>query len=103
MHARAAVEEHFKSKPDVYINVGHVHAGAKKVALSAVDRALSEARLNDESTWRSDPQPICEAHGLRILACDDCCAVIADEAHHMSVDDRHSWAVANVYTAKSTW
>lgn len=103
VHARAAVEEHFKSKPDVYINVGHVFAGAQKAAKSAADRALSEARLNDESTWRADPQPVCEAHGLRILGCDDCCSLIFTEADYMSVDDRHSWASHNVYAAKSSW
>jgi hypothetical protein len=57
----------------------------------------------DESSWKSDPQPVCEEHGLRILGCDDCCSLIFHQAGHMREDDRHSWAMANVYKAKEAW
>lgn len=57
----------------------------------------------DESSWKSDPQPVCEEHGLRILACDDCCSLIFHQAGHMRDDDRHSWAMVNVYKAKEAW
>ena len=57
----------------------------------------------DESGWRSDPQPICEEHDLRILECLDCCSLIFAQADYMRVDDRHSWAMAHVYKAKEAW
>lgn len=101
--AREAVEEHFKLKPDTYLNVGHVLSGAKRAALKQAERLVSEARLMDEANWRSDPQPVCEEHGLRILSCDDCCSLIHHQAGHMRDDDRHSWAMAHVYKAKEAW
>lgn len=101
--AREAVEEHFRSKPDVYLNVGHVLAGAKRAALAQAERLVAQARVLDESEWRSDPQPICEPHDLRILKCDDCCSLIHYQAGHMRDDDRHSWAMTHVYKAKELW
>jgi hypothetical protein len=101
--AREAVEEHFKLKPDVYLNVGHVLAGAKRAALRQAERLVSEARLMDEADWKSDPQPVCEEHSLRILDCDDCCSLIFVQAGHMRDDDRHSWAMSHVYKPKEAW
>jgi hypothetical protein len=101
--AREAVEEHFKLKPDVYLNVGHVLAGAKRAALRQAERLVSEARLMDEADWKSDPQPVCEEHSSRILECDDCCSLIFVQAGHMRDDDRHSWAMSHVYKAKEAW
>jgi hypothetical protein len=69
-------------------------------ARSQPGRVLGE---DDESSWASDPQPVCEDHGLRILACDDCCSLIHHQAGYMGADDRHSWAMANVYKAKEAW
>jgi hypothetical protein len=57
----------------------------------------------DESGWRSDPQPVCEEHGLTILRCDDCCKLLHYQAGWMDADARHSWAVANLYQAKELW
>lgn len=63
----------------------------------------SSDRVLEEADWRSDPQPVCEEHNLRILECLDCCSLIFVQADHMSVDDRHSWAMANVYKPKEAW
>jgi hypothetical protein len=57
----------------------------------------------DESGWRSDPQPVCEEHDLRILECLDCCSLIFAQADYMRIDDRHSWAMTHVYKAKEAW
>ena len=95
-HAREAVEEHFREKPDTYLNVGHVVKGAKKFAERDAEKALSMERGMDESQWRSDPQPICREHSLRITKCEACCDVLAEKSW-WSVDDRHVWAVKNVY------
>ena len=103
LFAREAIEEHFRSKADTYLNVGHVLAGAKRAALRQAEKLLAEARIMDEAEWRSDPQPICEEHDLRILSCDDCCSLIHHQAGHMRDDDRHSWAMAHVYKAKEAW
>jgi hypothetical protein len=101
--AREAIEEHFRSKADTYLNVGHVLAGAKRAALRQAEKLVAEARIMDEANWRSGPQPICEEHDLRILSCDDCCSLIHHQAGHMREDDRHSWAMAHVYKAKEAW
>ena len=63
---------------------------------------VSEIEL-EEAGWVSDPQPICEAHDLRILSCDECCSLIHYEAGFMSDVARHSWAMTNVYKAKQLW
>jgi hypothetical protein len=63
----------------------------------------ADAAELDEGDWRSDPQPVCEEHGLRILSCDDCCSLIFHEAGFMRDDARHSWAMTNVYKAKEAW
>lgn len=57
----------------------------------------------DEAGWRSDPQPVCEAHDLRILKCDDCCSLLFVETDYMRDVERHSWAMNNVYKAKQLW
>jgi len=96
VHAREAVEEHFRERPDTYLNVGHVVKGAKKFAERDAEKTASADRSLDESTWRSDPQPICRAHDLPITECYDCCDVLA-EKWYWKADERHSWAVANLY------
>jgi hypothetical protein len=71
-----------------------------------VRRARSQPgsdRVLEEADWGSDPQPICEAHDLRILECLDCCSLIFAQADYMRIDDRHSWAMAHVYKAKELW
>lgn len=103
VYATEAVEEHFRQKPDVYLNVGHVVAGAKRAKSKADEQLVSEARQLEEADWVSEPQPICEEHNLRILDCLDCCSLIFAQADYMRVDDRHSWAMTHVYMAKEAW
>ena len=75
---------------------------AKAKPASAVMYLQDEADL-DESGWKSDPQPVCEEHGLRILRCDDCCKLLHYQAGWMDADARHSWAMTNVYKPKEAW
>ena len=103
VYATEAVEEHFRTKPDTYLNVGHVVAGAKRAALRDQENLVSEARNLEESDWKSDPQPICEEHNLRIVECFDCCMRIFENADDMNPDNRHSWAMAHVYKPKEAW
>jgi hypothetical protein len=100
VHAREAVEAHFREKPDTYLNVGHVVKGAKRFAERDAERSLSADRSMDESTWRSDPQPVCRDHGLLITKCDACCDVLS-EKWFWKADERHAWAVKNLYRAES--
>ena len=51
----------------------------------------------------SSPEPVCEAHGLRITRCVPCCVRIYEGAGAMTEGARHSWAMANVYKAKEAW
>jgi hypothetical protein len=97
-HAREAVEDHFREKPDTYLNVGHVVKGAKRFAERDAEKLLMLERGMDESGWRSDSQPICREHQMPITSCYPCCDVLA-EKQFWGVDERHSWAVANLYKA----
>ena len=65
-------------------------------AIAELNRLLKHSEL-DESTWRSDPEPICAAHMLQITRCDACCDVLARESRRLDRDQLHEWAVANVY------
>ena len=56
-----------------------------------------------ENEGPSSPEPVCEAHGLRITRCAPCCVTIFEEAGFMGDVERHSWAVANVYKPKEAW
>jgi hypothetical protein len=73
------------------------HILAKMQAAVAELNALLRQNVSDESTWRSDPEPICKAHLTKITRCDPCCDVLAHQAAHLHGDRLHSWAVANVY------
>jgi hypothetical protein len=103
VYASEAVEEHFREKPDTYLNVGHVVAGAKRAAKRDQENMVAQARELEESDWRADPQPICEEHSLRILECLECCNRIFEQADDMNADNRHSWAMAHVYKPKEAW
>lgn len=75
--ARLAVEEHFATRPDTYLSVGHVVAGAKKVAVSEGDSVAGTDRRENEKGWRSDPCPVC-IHGVGLIRCDTCCDLLGE-------------------------
>jgi len=89
--AESAVYEFFKGSTSEYLQPGHiVKAVGEKV------KAQLQRDYLDESDWRSDPQPICRDHNLPITECYPCCDVLA-EKWFWGVDERHEWAVANLY------
>lgn len=49
----------------------------------------------------SEPQPVCEAHGLQIMDCQVCIGLLITEAGHLSHDRLHEWAKQNIYAADS--
>ena len=49
------------------------------------------------------PEPICDTHSRKIISCVTCCVLIWETVGLLDVDDRHSWAVSNVYKAKELW
>lgn len=73
------------------------HILAKTPSAVAELNALLRQNVSDESTWRSDPEPICKAHMTKITRCDPCCDVLAHQAGHLYGDRLHAWAVAHVY------
>lgn len=95
--AKQAVEDHFATKPDTYIKVGHVLQGAKKYTERQAELSISKQRELEESEWSGDPQPVCSAHSKKILECDACCDVLFWQVGHWARDERHDWAVANIY------
>ena len=101
--ARQAVEEHFATKPDTYLKVGHVFQGAKKVSERKAELSSSEQRALEESSWKVSPQPICKEHSELITKCDPCIDILAWQVEHMNRDDKHAWAVRNLYKPESEW
>lgn len=95
--AKQAVEEHFAAKPDTYIKVGHVLQGAKKFMERQAELSQSKQRELEESEWIGDPQPVCKEHSLKILECDTCCDAIFWQVGHWGREERHDWAVKNIY------
>jgi hypothetical protein len=73
------------------------HVLGKMASAVAELNALLRENVSDESTWKSDPEPICKEHLTRITRCDDCCDVLRFQVGHLRGDDLHRWAVANLY------
>lgn len=76
-----------------YLEPRHIIAKARDARIF-LDQ--SAPRAMDESTWRSDPEPICVPHGERITKCKTCYMRLYEATDHMKVDDRHRWAMANI-------
>lgn len=101
--ARQAVEEHFATKPDTYLKVGHVLQGAKKASERKAELSSSEQRALEESNWTVSPQPVCKEHSELITKCYTCIDILAWQVEHMNRDEKHAWAVANLYKPESEW
>jgi hypothetical protein len=89
--AESAVYDFFKTTPDDYLQPGHVVKAVGEMVKFALQQEFT-----DESGWRSDPQPVCRDHDMPITECYPCCDVLA-EKWFWGVDERHQWAVANLY------
>lgn len=101
--ARQAVEEHFATKPDTYLKVGHVLQGAKKVSERKAELSSSEQRALEEAEWKVSPQPVCKEHSELITKCYTCIDILAWQVGHMNRDDKHDWAVRHIYKPESEW
>jgi hypothetical protein len=73
------------------------HVLGKMQAAVAELNALLRQNVSDESTWRSDPEPVCREHLTRITRCDACCDVLRHQVPHLRYEDLHRWAVAHLY------
>jgi hypothetical protein len=98
VHARIAVDEHFATKPETYLIVGHVVAGAKKQAEREASGVESQQRSLEESDWKADPCPIC-IHDVAIVRCDECCATLADEVSNLTGQRLFTWVDENLLKA----
>lgn len=84
----------------------NVHQVAPKHILAKKDLAVGELNAlirsdSGEDGWRSEPQPVCEAHGLKIMKCDRCIDLLVHQAGHLSHDRLHAWAKQHIYAANS--
>ena len=89
---RALVMARQDEKVD-YLEPKHIVARARDARM-AIDRG-PEARA-EEAKWRSDPEPVCVPHGLRITKCVPCVALLVKHTDGMSIDARHRWAMQNI-------
>jgi hypothetical protein len=73
------------------------HVLGKMASAVAELNALLRQNVMDESTWLSDPEPVCKEHLMKITRCDFCCDVLMHQVGHLRGDELHRWAVANLY------
>ncbi len=88
-----------KARQDPYVGwlePRHLVGKARDAIIEINDEALLVARKADDD-GRAEPEPKCEAHGIRITTCKPCCARLATEAQHLSGNRLHDWAVENIY------
>jgi hypothetical protein len=83
-----------------------IHQVQPKHILRKVPDAVAQLNAllkgdDSESGWRSEPCPICEAHGLPIVRCGDCTDVLVHQVGHLSGDRLHEWAKVHLYRADS--
>ena len=76
-----------------YLEPRHIVSRARDARM-AIDRG-PEARA-EEAKWRSEPEPICVPHNLRITKCQPCVALLVKHTDGMSIDARHRWAMTNI-------
>jgi len=76
-----------------YLEPRHIVSRARDARM-AIDRG-PEARA-EEAKWRSEPEPICVTHNLRITKCQPCVALLVKHTEDMGIDARHRWAMTNI-------
>jgi len=85
----------------------NVHQVAPKHILAKKDLAVGElnagvkSEVADEVGWKSEPQPVCEAHGKQIMYCEVCVDLLIHQAGHLYGDRLHEWAKQHVYDPES--
>lgn len=71
------------------------------VEMKRVREAQAEVEHHDAITDGDGgtyaPMPKCARHGLGIIHCSDCCALISKRGKEYPLEDLHAWAMANVY------
>ena len=77
-----------------WVEPKHVLAKAREARM---ELDLEAKRVEVEEPGKSDPQPICAAHNLPILKCDDCCARMAAQSEKMAGSDFFAWADNNIF------
>lgn len=77
-----------------YLEPRHIVARGRDARM-AMD-AESRVRSKEEASWRSDPEPICVPHDIRITKCESCVALLVKHTEGMTIDARHRWAMQNI-------
>lgn len=44
--------------------------------------------------------PICRAHKLEILRCEDCCKILTAKSQTLRYEQLHTWAEINLYESE---
>lgn len=73
------------------------HILGKMQSAVAELNALLRENVSDESTWKSDPEPVSKLSGLPITRCSEGVDLLMHQVGHLRGDDLHRWAVANLY------
>ena len=83
-----------------------VHQVQPKHILRKVPDAVAQLNAvlrgsDEEADWKSEPCPVCQAHNLPIIKCQDCTDVLVHQVGHLRGDRLHQWACANLYRQDS--
>ena len=73
-----------------YLEPRHIVARGRDARM-AMD-AESRSRSKEEASWRSDPEPVCLPHDIRITKCESCIALLVKHTAGMTNDQRHRWS-----------
>jgi hypothetical protein len=91
-----AVPRYF-AENDAYLAPRGLISQAKRMRERVAEKESGEVLREEIGSYRSDPEPLCASHGLRITVCRDCYMRLwAYEEKHGS-RGLHDWALVNVY------
>lgn len=91
-----AVPRYF-AENDSYLAPRGLIAQAKKMRETVAEKVNHTQLQVEESSWRSDPEPVCKTHAMKITACSFCYNKIWAEEQRNGLRGLHEWAVMNVY------
>lgn len=91
-----AVPRYF-AENDAYLAPRGLIAQAKRMREKSAEKVSHEELVEEMGSYRSDPEPLCAKHQLRITVCRDCYMRLWAYEEKHGWRGLHEWALVNVY------